>query len=168
MIRVGEQLLSAPRVFINVGARPAVPDLPGLQTIPCLTSSSILRLDFVPKHLVIIGGSYVGLEFGQMFRRFGAKVTIIEKNARLLEFEDADVSEALRHPPKSMLGQPTLVTFVSFGVRSRRINEKSRNLVSRATYSAFDRADRATAHLGDLFVRITGSYNQHQRGTLFR
>ena len=83
-IRVGDQLLTAPKIFLNVGGRAVVPDFPGVEHVPYLTNSSILQLDRVPEHLVIIGGSYVGLEFAQMFRRFGAEVTVVEKARGLL------------------------------------------------------------------------------------
>jgi pyruvate/2-oxoglutarate dehydrogenase complex dihydrolipoamide dehydrogenase (E3) component len=93
---VGESLLKAPRIFINVGARARVPDMPGLGTVDYLTNTSILRLDTIPRHLVVIGGSYIGLEFAQMYRRFGAEVTVVEMAPRLIAREDEDVSEALR------------------------------------------------------------------------
>lgn len=95
-VRVGETLLRAPRIFINVGGRASLPDLPGIAQVPYLTNTSILRLDAVPKHLVVVGGSYIGLEFAQMYRRFGAQVTIVEKGKRLIAREDEDVSEAVR------------------------------------------------------------------------
>jgi pyruvate/2-oxoglutarate dehydrogenase complex dihydrolipoamide dehydrogenase (E3) component len=95
-IRVGEQLLTAPRIFINVGGRAAVPDLPGIDRVPFLTNTSLLALDRLPEHLVVVGGSYIGLEFAQMYRRFGAEVTIVEKGARLIAREDEDVSAAIR------------------------------------------------------------------------
>ncbi len=95
-VRVGESLLKAPRIFINVGARARVPDMPGLGTVDYLTNTSILRLDTSPRHLVVIGGSYIGLEFAQMYRRFGAEVTVVEMAPRLIAREDEDVSEALR------------------------------------------------------------------------
>ncbi len=95
-IRVGDLVLSAPRIFINVGARTAVPAIPGLDGVPYLTSSTILQLDRVPRHLVVIGGSYIGLEFAQMYRRFGAEVTVIERGPRLIGREDEDVSAAIR------------------------------------------------------------------------
>jgi pyruvate/2-oxoglutarate dehydrogenase complex dihydrolipoamide dehydrogenase (E3) component len=94
-VRVGGELLSASRIFINVGGRAAVPTMPGIGTVPYLTNSSILALDRVPEHLVIVGGSYVGLEFAQMQRRFGASVTVIEKEPRLIRQEDEDVSAAI-------------------------------------------------------------------------
>jgi thioredoxin reductase len=95
-IRVGESLLKAPRIFINVGGRASVPDMPGVGTVDYLTNTSILKLETVPRHLVVVGGSYIGLEFAQMYRRFGAGVTIVEKGPRLIAREDEDVSEAVK------------------------------------------------------------------------
>jgi pyruvate/2-oxoglutarate dehydrogenase complex dihydrolipoamide dehydrogenase (E3) component len=96
VLRVGESLLKAPRIFINVGGRASVPDMPGVGTIDYLTNTSILKLDTVPRHLVVVGGSYIGLEFAQMYRRFGAEVTVVEMAPRLIAREDDDVSEAVR------------------------------------------------------------------------
>ena len=95
-VRVGEELLTAPRIFINVGGRAAVPDMPGIGEVDYLTNSTILGLDRVPEHLVVVGGSYIGLEFAQMHRRFGAEVTVVEKGPRLIAREDEAVSEAIR------------------------------------------------------------------------
>jgi pyruvate/2-oxoglutarate dehydrogenase complex dihydrolipoamide dehydrogenase (E3) component len=95
-VRVGEELLAAPRVFVNVGGRASVPALPGVHDVPFLTNRSMLELDRVPEHLVVVGGSYVGLEFAQMYRRFGAEVTVVEKGPRLVAREDEEVSEAIR------------------------------------------------------------------------
>jgi pyruvate/2-oxoglutarate dehydrogenase complex dihydrolipoamide dehydrogenase (E3) component len=94
-IRVADQLLKAPRMFINVGGRAIVPDMPGVREVPFLVNSTILGLDRVPRHLVIVGGSYVGLEFAQMYRRFGAEVTVIEKAPQLLGREDNDICEGI-------------------------------------------------------------------------
>ena len=94
-IAIGNELLRADRIFVNVGGRASVPSLPGLDGVPFLTNSSILRLETTPPHLVIIGGSYVGLEFGQMFRRFGSDVTVVEMAPRLVAHEDEDVSAAI-------------------------------------------------------------------------
>jgi len=94
-VRVGDEHLSADRIFINVGARAFVPQLPGLSEVDYLTNSDMMRLEELPAHLVIIGGSYVGLEFAQMFRRFGSEVTVIEKGPRLIGREDKDVSDAV-------------------------------------------------------------------------
>jgi pyruvate/2-oxoglutarate dehydrogenase complex dihydrolipoamide dehydrogenase (E3) component len=93
---VGGQELSADRIFINVGGRALVPPLPGLDQVPFMTNSTMMDLDAAPPHLVIVGGSYIGLEFGQMFRRFGSAVTIIEMGPRLVGREDPDVSSAIQ------------------------------------------------------------------------
>jgi len=95
-VRVGDAEITADHVFINVGARPFVPPLPGLDQVPFLTSSSMMQVDFLPEHLIVIGGSYVGLEFAQMFRRFGSEVTVVHRGPRLVEREDHDVSDAIR------------------------------------------------------------------------
>ncbi len=95
-ISVGEARLTAERIFINVGGRALVPPMPGVEQVPFLTNSSMMEVDFLPQHLVVIGGSYIGLEFGQMFRRFGSEVTIVEMSSRLVQHEDEDVSAAIR------------------------------------------------------------------------
>ena len=87
--------VGAPLIFINIGARPTVPPIEGLDQIAFLDSTSIMELDAVPEHLLILGGSYIALEFGQMFRRFGSQVTIIERSARILEREDADIADEM-------------------------------------------------------------------------
>jgi pyruvate/2-oxoglutarate dehydrogenase complex dihydrolipoamide dehydrogenase (E3) component len=96
VIRVGDDLLEAPRIFLNVGGRAAVPDMAGIGEVDYLTNSTIIPLETVPRHLVVVGGSYIGLEFAQMYRRFGAEVTVVEQGARLIGREDEDVSEAIR------------------------------------------------------------------------
>ena len=95
-VTVGDQILTADRIFINAGGRAAVPPMPGLDQVPFLTNSSMMHVDAVPPHLVIVGGSYVGLEFGQMFRRFGSEVTIVEMAPRLVRNEDPDISSAIQ------------------------------------------------------------------------
>jgi pyruvate/2-oxoglutarate dehydrogenase complex dihydrolipoamide dehydrogenase (E3) component len=95
-VAVGERRLEAERIFINVGARAAVPALPGIERVATLTNSSLLALDVLPRHLVVVGGGPIGLEFAQAYRRFGAEVTVVEKGPRLAGREDEDVSEALR------------------------------------------------------------------------
>jgi pyruvate/2-oxoglutarate dehydrogenase complex dihydrolipoamide dehydrogenase (E3) component len=95
-VSVDGRLLEAGKVFLNVGGRAAVPDMPGLSDIDYLTNVGILELDTVPEHLVVVGGSYIGLEFAQMYRRFGAHVTVIEKAPRLVPREDDDVSDTIR------------------------------------------------------------------------
>lgn len=96
IIRVGDELISAPKIFINVGGRAIVPDLPGIDDVPFMTNSDIVMLARVPKHLIVVGGSYIGLEFAQMYRRFGSEVTIIEKGPRLVAREDDEISQAIR------------------------------------------------------------------------
>jgi pyruvate/2-oxoglutarate dehydrogenase complex dihydrolipoamide dehydrogenase (E3) component len=95
-VRVGDRVLTAPRIFINVGGRAAVPRLPGIDSVSYLTNTSILALDRLPEHLIVVGGSYIGLEFAQMYRRFGADVTVAEKSPRLVAREDEDLSNAIR------------------------------------------------------------------------
>jgi pyruvate/2-oxoglutarate dehydrogenase complex dihydrolipoamide dehydrogenase (E3) component len=95
-VRVGADDLSAPKIFVNTGGRPSVPDWPGLRDVPYLTNTSMMAVDFLPDHLVIVGGSYIGLEFAQMYRRFGSRVTVIEAGPRLIGREDAEVSAAVR------------------------------------------------------------------------
>jgi len=94
-LRVGDEVLEAAEVFLNVGARPVIPQMPGVDSIEYLTSTSILELEETPTHLVVIGGGYVGLEIAQMFRRFGSRVTIVERNARLAPQEDKDASQVI-------------------------------------------------------------------------
>ena len=96
VVGVNGRRLTAPKIFLNVGGRATRPDIAGLATVPYLVNSSILELDVLPKHLVIVGGSYIGLEFGQMYRRFGSEVTILQRGPRLIPREDEDVSRAIR------------------------------------------------------------------------
>ena len=93
---VNDEVLRADKIFINVGGRSSVPAMSGIQDVPFLTNSSMMDVDFLPEHLVIVGGSYIGLEFGQMYRRFGSQVTIVEMGPRLIGREDEDISEAVR------------------------------------------------------------------------
>ncbi len=95
-VRVGDDVLEAELFFINVGCRAVVPDFPGIDQVRTLNNTTLLELDALPRHLVVVGGSYVGLEFAQVFRRFGAAVTLVEKAARLIAHEDEDVSDAIR------------------------------------------------------------------------
>jgi pyruvate/2-oxoglutarate dehydrogenase complex dihydrolipoamide dehydrogenase (E3) component len=95
-LRVGDDVIKAERIFINVGGRAVIPDMPGVEQIPYLTNTSILELDVLPRHLIVVGGSYIGLEFAQMYRRFGSEVTVIEMKPRLIWREDPDVSTAIQ------------------------------------------------------------------------
>src|ERR671922_538379 len=95
-LRVGNELLEADKIFINIGGRASTPPLRGLDQVNYLNNSTMMDVDFLPEHLIVIGGSYIGLEFGQMYRRFGSEVTIVEMAPRLIQREDEDISEAIR------------------------------------------------------------------------
>jgi pyruvate/2-oxoglutarate dehydrogenase complex dihydrolipoamide dehydrogenase (E3) component len=94
-VQVGDQVLKADKIFINVGGRASVPPIRGLDQVPYLTNSSMMDVDFLPPHLVVLGGSYIGLEFAQVYRRFGSQVTVVEQAPRLIAREDEDVSHAI-------------------------------------------------------------------------
>jgi pyruvate/2-oxoglutarate dehydrogenase complex dihydrolipoamide dehydrogenase (E3) component len=94
-VQVGDAVLRADKIFVNVGGRALVPPIPGLDQVPYLTNSSMMEVDFLPPHLVVLGGSYIGLEFAQVYRRFGSAVTVIELAPRLIAREDEDVSKAV-------------------------------------------------------------------------
>src|SRR5213596_3064235 len=95
-VRVGDELLEADKFFINVGGRASVPPLGGIDEVSYLNNSTMMDVDFLPEHLIVIGGSYVGLEFAQMYRRFGSRVTVIEMAPRLIAREDEEVSQAVQ------------------------------------------------------------------------
>jgi pyruvate/2-oxoglutarate dehydrogenase complex dihydrolipoamide dehydrogenase (E3) component len=95
-VRVGDELLEADKIFINVGGRASVPPLGGIDEVSYLNNSTMMDVDFLPGHLIVIGGSYVGLEFAQMYRRFGSEVTVVERGPRLIHREDEDVSENIK------------------------------------------------------------------------
>ncbi len=95
-VRVNGELLEAERIVLNVGGRAFVPDMPGVDEVDYLTNSSMMEVDFLPEHLVVIGGSYIGLEFAQMYRRFGSRVTVVERGERLIARDDEDVSAAVK------------------------------------------------------------------------
>jgi len=95
-IRLKDSVISAQRIFLNVGGRANVPDMPGIDRVPYLTNTSMLKLEVLPRHLLVVGGSYVGLEFAQMYRRLGSEVTVIEKGARLVAHEDEDIALEIR------------------------------------------------------------------------
>ncbi len=95
-VEIDGNVLEAEKIFINVGARARIPDWNGLDEVPFLTNSSMMEVDFLPEHLIIIGGSYIGLEFAQMYRRFGSNVTVVEMQDRLIARDDDDVSETIQ------------------------------------------------------------------------
>ena len=94
-IKIADEVLRADKIFINVGGRAVIPSIPGLDQVPYLTNSSMMNVDFLPAHLIVLGGSYVGLEFAQLYRRFGSDVTVIEPAPRLISREDEDISRAI-------------------------------------------------------------------------
>jgi pyruvate/2-oxoglutarate dehydrogenase complex dihydrolipoamide dehydrogenase (E3) component len=95
-VRVGDELLEADKIFINVGGRASIPPLGGIDEVSYLDNSTMMDVDFLPEHLIVIGGSYVGLEFAQMYRRFGSEVTVVERGPRLIHPEDEDISENIK------------------------------------------------------------------------
>jgi pyruvate/2-oxoglutarate dehydrogenase complex dihydrolipoamide dehydrogenase (E3) component len=95
-VRVGDDLLTAKEIFLNVGGRAVVPDFPGVDSVPWMNNVGILELETLPRHLIVVGGGYIGLEFGQIFRRFGSEVTIIEKSSRVCSHEDEDVAISIK------------------------------------------------------------------------
>jgi pyruvate/2-oxoglutarate dehydrogenase complex dihydrolipoamide dehydrogenase (E3) component len=94
-VAVNDEVLQADKIYINVGGRASIPDMPGIRDVPFLTNSSIMDIDFLPGHLVIVGGSYVGLEFAQIYRRLGSEVTVVEMGSRLIGREDEDISQGV-------------------------------------------------------------------------
>jgi len=95
-VRVGDELLEADKFFINVGGRASIPPFRGIDQVSYLNNSTMMDVDFLPEHLIVVGGSYVGLEFAQMYRRFGSEVTVVERGPRLIHREDEDVSENIK------------------------------------------------------------------------
>ncbi|HEU0158672.1 MAG TPA: FAD-containing oxidoreductase, partial [Hyphomicrobiaceae bacterium] len=124
-VEVGGETLNAPKIFINVGGRAFVPPIPGLEQISYLTNSSLLEVESVPPHLIIVGGSYVGLEFAQVFRRFGAKVSVIEAAPRLIAREDEDTSAAVA----DILGREGIEVFL--GAKDLTFEKRGPDVVAR-------------------------------------
>jgi pyruvate/2-oxoglutarate dehydrogenase complex dihydrolipoamide dehydrogenase (E3) component len=122
VVAVGDDLLASDQIFINVGGRAIVPPMPGINEITCLTNSSMMGVDFLPEHLIVVGGSYIGLEFGQMYRRFGSKVTILQRAPHLLPREDEDICEAIDGIVKNEgITVRTSATCISFERRGDKI-----------------------------------------------
>jgi len=132
-IEVGERRLESPRIFLNVGGRAVLPTWPGIESVPVLTNTSMMAIDALPEHLVIAGGSYIGLEFAQMYRRFGARVTVVEYGDRLIAREDPEVSREVQ----AMLEREGIVFHC--GVQTAQVRPGERG----GTRVAFDAAGRA-------------------------
>ncbi len=125
-VRVNGDLLEADKIIFNVGARANVPDMPGLNDVDYLTNSSMMDVDFLPEHLIIVGGSYIGLEFAQMYRRFGSRVTVVEMMERLIPRDDEDVSAEVKEILENdgvdtiiLLGTALATGLLSFGGKSK-------------------------------------------------
>ena len=138
-VAVGGETLSAPRIFINVGGRAAVPDIPGLDEVEYFTNSSLLDVDFLPPHLIIVGGSYVGLEFAQIYRRFGSEVTVIEMAPRLIPREDEDVSATVA----GILNAEGIA--LHFGASDLKLAKRGKDIV--ASFDAGGRKEVTGSHL---------------------
>jgi pyruvate/2-oxoglutarate dehydrogenase complex dihydrolipoamide dehydrogenase (E3) component len=122
-VQAGSEVLTSDRIFINVGGRAAVPDIPGLDQVDYLTNSSMMDMDFLPRHLLVLGGSYIGLEFAQMYRRFGSEVSIVQRGPRLVSREDEDVSAAIT----DILAREGIN--VSLNAKSSRISKQGDDVV---------------------------------------
>jgi pyruvate/2-oxoglutarate dehydrogenase complex dihydrolipoamide dehydrogenase (E3) component len=129
-VEAGGSVYSAPRIFINVGGRAALPGWPGIDSVPVLTNTSMMALDTLPEHLIVAGGSYIGLEFAQMFRRFGSKVTVLEVAERLIAREDPEVSREVQ----AILEREGVAFHL--GVRGARVGGTSDGSQVRVTASA--------------------------------
>ena len=147
---VNDEVLQA-ETFSSMWRTRLVPAMPGIQDVPFLTNSSMMDVDFLPEHLVIVGGSYIGLEFGQMYRRFGSRVTIVEMGPRLIGREDEDISEAVRH------------ILEAEGIQVR-LNAKCISLAKRNNGIAVASVRRRSAgsHRHACSSR-SGTYSQHER-----
>jgi pyruvate/2-oxoglutarate dehydrogenase complex dihydrolipoamide dehydrogenase (E3) component len=144
-VSVGDEVLTAPRIFINVGGRASIPDIPGLDQVPYFTNSTMLDVDFVPSHLIVIGGSYVGLEFAQIYRRFGAEVTVVELAPRLIPREDEDVSTAVADILKAEgIG-------IHVGVQGLKVAKRGQEIVV-----SFDAEGAASAVIGSHLLMAVG------------
>ena len=138
-VTVGGETLNAPRIFINVGGRAAVPDIPGLNQVEYFTNSTLLDVEFVPPHLIIVGGSYVGLELAQVYRRFGSDITVIEMAPRLIPREDEDVSAAVA----GILQAEGIALHV--GTSDLKLARRGNDIV--ASFAASDRNEVIGSHL---------------------
>ena len=138
-VAVGGETVSAPKIFINVGGRAAVPDIPGIDQVEYFTNSTLLDVEFLPPHLIIVGGSYIGLEFAQIYRRFGSEVTVIEAAARLIPREDEDVSAAVA----DILRAEGIA--LHLGISDLKLAKRGNDVV--ASFNALGRKEVAGSHL---------------------
>jgi pyruvate/2-oxoglutarate dehydrogenase complex dihydrolipoamide dehydrogenase (E3) component len=148
----GRRTIRAERIFINTGARPAAPALPGLEAVPFLTSTSAMELDEVPGRLLILGGGYVAVEFGQMFRRFGSEVVIVQKHDTLLPREDEDVAEAL----VGLLQEDGLEVVLGAQALGVRVDQRGRVLLEVKTHFPAGSPEAVTTISGSHLLAATG------------
>lgn len=176
----GTRLLTADRIFLNTGARPAQPSIPGLEGIPALDSTSIMELETLPEHLLVLGGGYIGLEFGQMFRRFGSEVTIVQRGEQLLNREDPDVAGEvakileedgitvlLNSEAVSITGSNTKVSMTAKTSGGERIVEGSHLLVAAGREPNTDRLNLKSAGVetdARRFVRVNDRLETNVEG----
>ena len=139
-VNVGDEVLESEKIFINTGARPDIPDIPGLASVPYLTNETAMQLDAVPEHLLILGGGYIGLEFGQMFRRFGSAVTIIHSAAQVVQREDPEIVAELQ---KALEAEG--ITFV-FNARTTQV-KTSEGRLTLSIQCGGERKDVSGSHL---------------------
>ncbi|CAN5292753.1 FAD-containing oxidoreductase [soil metagenome] len=152
-VQVGDRELEAPRIFIDTGGRATVPDWPGIAEVPYFTNASMMHVDFLPEHLVIVGGSYIGLEFAQMYRRFGSRVSVIEAGPRLIGREDAEVSAEVR----AILEREGIEVHVGAAkLAMRPVRKRSPNGVAVSVSVAFDVAGAAQVVNGSHLLVATG------------
>lgn len=145
--------LEAPRIFIDTGGRATVPDWPGIAEVPYFTNASMMHVDFLPEHLVIVGGSYIGLEFAQMYRRFGSRVSVIEAGPRLIGREDAEVSAEVR----AILEREGVEVHVgAANLAMRPVRKRSPNGVAISVNVAFDAAGAAKVVSGSHLLLAVG------------
>ena len=139
-VQVGSETLSAAKIFLNVGGRAVIPQIPGLDQVPYVTNSSLLEVEVVPQHLIIVGGSYIGLEFAQAFRRFGSKVSVIEAAPRLIAREDADTSAAIA----DILGREEIALYL--GAKDLKLAKRGADIVA-SLEAGGSRSELAGSHL---------------------
>ncbi|HEX9924741.1 MAG TPA: FAD-dependent oxidoreductase [Anaerolineae bacterium] len=141
-VEVNDQMLTSETIFINTGARSRLPNIPGLDQIDYLTNRNIMDLTEAPGHLLVLGGNYLGLEFGQMFRRFGSQVTVVELMDQLVPREDKDVAESLQQALKAEAMRFHL------GATASRVTKTAAGLEIAITYKKDDRTETLTgSHL---------------------
>ena len=154
-VQVGDILLESDKIFIDTGGRPFIPDIPGLDRSTALTNESVMDLKVLPEHLIVLGGGYIGLEFGQMFRRFGSKVTILHKETQIVSREDPEIAAK-----PCLIGQPVVLGCDERNPSAALRISASARLVSEAWSSdngtARGNLQRAIEHVGTAVAKLEG------------